>query len=377
MRDLKMAWHHHDHGNRARRLLLEIRAGLAFLKLKAAMRRVHLASLTKFDPGQPRDDHGRWTTGGGGGVSVTEGGLLVAEPGSDTLVTDETGEESWASVASSFDDEGALTGQVISNRDGSEIRSQFNPPDNTALDERHTVKMPDGTRVSFENSGNTQTIRDATTGEALSAATWTADGAFPEATVQPVLAQAYAAEKTVEAAAYLFVWMSGQNSADQTAVFSFNAREYQPGAEPNQAAIWVGQLTKDQTDAACPRHAEVQERTDYAADVTTREGNTWWSATRYGTAVHKNLEEQINELGDPNFLAEASYLKSQDAGYGVRGSVRIDVLENVRDGTVCVYDIKTGKSGLSAARSAEIASEVHSRFPPTQRIIVIETRPRK
>jgi len=121
----------------------------------------------------------------------------------------------------------------------------------------------------------------------------------------------------------------------------------------------------------------VQERVDYAADVVTREGNTWWSATQHGTAVHENLKAQIKGLDDPNFVAETSYLKSVDAGYGTRGSVRIEVLENVGNGIVCVYDIKTGRAGLSAARSAEIASEVHSRFELTQRIIVIETRPRK
>ena len=160
-------------------------------------------------------------------------------------------------------------------------------------------------------------------------------------------------------------------------MFSFNAREYQPGETPNNAAIWVGQLTKNETDAACPRHAEVQERTDYAADVTTREGNTWWSATLYGTAVHENLKAQIKALDDPNLLAETSYIKSRDAGYGERGSVRIDVLENVGNGTVCVYDIKTGKSGLTTARTAEIANEVHSYWALNGSSLSSQTRAQK
>jgi hypothetical protein len=60
--------------------------------------------------------------------------------------------------------------------------------------------------------------------------------------------------------------------------------------------------------------------------------------------------------------------------YGKLDSVRIDILENVGNGTVCVYDIKTGRSSLSLPRSAEIAGEVHSLYPGTQRIVVIETR---
>lgn len=132
-----MAWQHHDYGSRARTLFLEIRYGLAYLRLRAA--------ILKFDQNQPRDDHGRWTRprGGGGGL------FAIGDPGGETFVTDETGEETWASVASSYDDEGAISEQVISNRDGSEIRSEFNPPDHASWDERHTVKTLDGTRVRF------------------------------------------------------------------------------------------------------------------------------------------------------------------------------------------------------------------------------------
>ena len=121
----------------------------------------------------------------------------------------------------------------------------------------------------------------------------------------------------------------------------------------------------------------MQERVDYAADVVTREGNTWWSATQYGTAVHKRLSDDIKALGDPNFRAEVSVIKSRLADYGTRGSIRVDVFENVDEKTACVYDIKTGRAGLTAARSAEIASEIHSLFGPKQRIIVIETRPKR
>jgi hypothetical protein len=197
--------------------------------------------------------------------------------------------------------------------------------------------------------------------------------------VQPVFAQqAFAAEKAVEAAATLFVWMSSRNTPDSTAVFSFKANDYMPGETPQADALWVGKLTREQTGAACPRHAEVQERTDASADAVTREGNTWWSAQQYGTAVHKRLGDEINALGDPNFKAEKSILKSRDASYyGKKDSIRIDVLEYVNRSTVCVYDIKTGLSGLSVARSAEIARVVNSRYGGVPRIIVIETRPRR
>ena len=128
-------------------------------------------------------------------------------------------------------------------------------------------------------------------------------------------------------------------------------------------------------NAACPRHEEVQSRTDLAAE-TIRQLGGYQNAAVYGTRVHKNLEIQIANLRDPNFVAERSLLKSRDdAYYGMPESIRIDVLENLRNGTVCVYDIKTGRSPLTAARSMEIARNVGANYTDAQRILVIETRP--
>lgn len=135
-------------------------------------------------------------------------------------------------------------------------------------------------------------------------------------------------------------------------------------------------LTREETDIACPRHGEVQSRTDEAADTVRREGN-YFTAAQFGTAVHKNLESQIKALDDPNFRAEVSISKTREETYGTRGSIRIDVLENVGNGTVCVYDIKTGHSALSAARSAELVGTIFSRYPDTSRVILIEARPRR
>jgi hypothetical protein len=67
----------------------------------------------------------------------------------------------------------------------------------------------------------------------------------------------------------------------------------------------------------------------------------------------------------------------EDDRYSRRGSIRIDVLENVGDGTVCVYDIKTGEGGLAPGRMAEIAKNVFSVYHGTQRIIVTEVRPHR
>jgi hypothetical protein len=147
-----------------------------------------------------------------------------------------------------------------------------------------------------------------------------------------------------------------------------------PEDGPDPKATWVGRLTREETDAACPRHGEVQDRTDAAAELAKREGN-YVTASQYGTQVHTNLKDQIDALDDGNFVAERSYIKSNIEDYGTRGSVRVNILEKVGNDTVCVYDIKTGRSGLTPGRSAEIAGAVIVHYGPGQRTIAIETRP--
>jgi hypothetical protein len=90
------------------------------------------------------------------------------------------------------------------------------------------------------------------------------------------------------------------------------------------------------------------------------------------------LNQQIKNIRDPNFVAEESFVKERrEATYGEKGSIRVDVFENVGSGTVCVYDIKTGKTPLDRERMSEIASNIFARYPTTRRIIVSEIRPNK
>jgi hypothetical protein len=60
---------------------------------------------------------------------------------------------------------------------------------------------------------------------------------------------------------------------------------------------------------------------------------------------------------------------------GQTGSIRVDVYEKVSDDLVCVYDIKTGRRGLSYARIQEIAAAVAEKYGKEARFIIIEIRP--
>jgi hypothetical protein len=339
---------------------------ISLLRLMVPDLRRGLDRKAGFNPGQPRDDHGRWTSGGGSAGVVSWDTI-------NSLSEDAT----WDRVVGGYDDTGDLIEQTVFNRDGSTIRSEFAGAD--AWDERHTVTTATGSRLSFETAGDTQTIADSETGDVVGRSTWTSAGPEPDASLQlaraPGSDPAVVIRKTIEAAAALYVWLSAGNDSGSTATFALNANEFKPGELPSANAIWVGRRSKDEVDAACPRHGEVQWRTDDAADTITREGN-YLTASQYGTAVHKHLEQQIKSLYDPSFRAEVSLTKTSEESYGVRGSIRIDVYERASQDTVCVYDIKTGRSGLSAARTAEIAGTVASLYGPS-RIIGIETRPRR
>ena len=94
-----------------------------------------------------------------------------------------------------------------------------------------------------------------------------------------------------------------------------------------------------------------------------------------GPSLRTGLKREIDALLDPYFRAEVSVLKSLDETYGTKDSVRIDVLENLRNGTVCIYDIKTGRSRLGKRRARELVSKVAASFEGAHRMIVIEVTP--
>lgn len=199
-------------------------------------------------------------------------------------------------------------------------------------------------------------------------------GAVPPVAAAAAVGARMAVQKTIEAGLALYTALSARNSPDTQAIVQFSAHDFRP-SEAGKAITSVGTLNRDQVEAVCPRLPEVQERTETAV-AAVKSGQPNLMAQQYGTAVHTHVKEQIAALEDPNFVAERSFLKEKtDVSYGDKNSIRVDVFENVGDGTVCVYDLKTGIRGLSMARMAEITDHVFKRYPTTSRIIVTEIRP--
>jgi hypothetical protein len=221
-----------------------------------------------YNPYQPRvpagrSDGGQWTRGGG---------LRRITPESPPVMHDLSGEETWKTVATDHHPDGSIAQQLIVNRDGSRIRSQYAPLGaNAGWDERHTVTTPDGQVVMFENSGLTQTIYDGQ-GRKLSQTVMTKDGAEPQAFVQQALLgpAVPVAQAIVQGALILFAWRASREGLDQKAMLAFSANEFRRGAKAGVPAVWVGGLTTEDAGKVCRKYERVQQFTDDAADSVNR-----------------------------------------------------------------------------------------------------------
>ena len=102
------------------------------------------------------------------------------------------------------------------------------------------------------------------------------------------------------------------------------------------------------------------------------------SPQQFGTAVHLKVKKEIDGMKDDYLKAEVSFLKGFEDDYGVKGTIRIDGLGRVRKrpDTACIYDIKTGRSGLTFPRMLEMVVNTQKAFNGEIRhFIVTEVRP--
>jgi hypothetical protein len=177
------------------------------------------------------------------------------------------------------------------------------------------------------------------------------------------------AVQALRSALALFAALSTRNSPEKRAIITFRAREYRRTGPEMWEVEEVRQLNREEAEDICKRLGQVQKLTDLGALEVGK--NPFLEPAAYGTKVHKFVETKINELGEAGFLAEKSELKSAEAAKqaggqvesGTLGSVRIDAYENRGNGTVCVYDIKTGANVLRPWRMRELAGPIREADP--------------
>jgi hypothetical protein len=197
----------------------------------------------------------------------------------------------------------------------------------------------------------------------------------------------------------LYNVLTARAGEDTATLLEFRAEHF---AEKKQNEIaYVGQLTRAQAQQVCTGLSTVQDLLDDAVKNTNR--SAYASRQTYGTAIHKSVETNTNN--NPalkSFRAERSWLKAllesdklpdpeidpadpdpydpkspYETRYGRSGTIRVDVYQTMQDeqGTVCVYDLKTGNRGMSLPRISEFAYRAKKVFPNAKRVIVMEVRP--
>lgn len=390
-----------------RRELLRLRRSLNRIQDEALLLRRDIAAKRlrqrKYSPDQPRvpagnADGGQWTSGGGGGGSGRGFGGSMAEFGAGFgealglgedmgggLFVDPTDEASWSSFSEGWSADGSVFERDIVNRDGSTIQSEYAASREAGFDERQTVRLESGEKVSFETTDHVQTIRyGGTDGEVVSRSIWTPSGPELDATVQPVLLRPL--QQGVGAAgAILFGWESQRNGLDgRQAVMGFNAWQFNPetGAAGRPQLGYIGRLSDEEVERACLRWPDVKSFADRAANAAGSK-DLHPSGAVYGTSVHSRFKIYVEDAHDPFFRAERSFSKERleatsdaESRYGYPGSIRVDAYEFRPDGTLCVYDLKTGVTGLSDRRAEILARAASLGFSPIRRVIVTEVRPR-
>ncbi|HPH98667.1 MAG TPA: RHS repeat-associated core domain-containing protein [Anaerolineaceae bacterium] len=90
----------------------------------------------------------------------------------------------------------------------------------------------------------------------------------------------------------------------------------------------------------------------------------------YGSKVHTAFAQEVLALGRSDLIPEISYRNNLFVRFGLKGSVRVDVVYGTINNPIAVFDLKTGSAFLSPKRIVQIQSHL-----PISNIPVIEIRP--
>jgi hypothetical protein len=178
----------------------------------------------------------------------------------------------------------------------------------------------------------------------------------------------------------LFESRTRRDGPNRQTVIEFRAREF-VRSDDGLGLISIPDVRSlDRESVAtklCPSLYELEELVDKVLKDTPRDGQ---NNAEYGSRVHKALADAIERSDKLRGLkAEVSFVDDQgNVTYGTKGSIRVDILEDLGGGTVCIYDLKTGRAMLNPRRMFELA---HAAFAADQvekrirRIIVTQLQP--
>jgi hypothetical protein len=136
----------------------------------------------------------------------------------------------------------------------------------------------------------------------------------------------------------------------------------------------IGKLSQDEVDTACPAYPKVQNVTT-SSDARIRAQNLDATPQEIGNLVHEEVAAAFE--GQPGFKVKAGFLGDAELPNGLRvaGSSFLDVLHDVGNGTICIFDIKTGIGGLGSRQIYQYWDAAKQAFVYAKRIYILEVRP--
>jgi hypothetical protein len=158
-----------------------------------------------------------------------------------------------------------------------------------------------------------------------------------------------------------------------------------PDGQPLAVPVFVGSLTAEQAEDACPLLPQVQTWTDQAAfALATDQPDT--SGPRAGIALHNLVKNNVEQAKrDAPFMYRGVYTElsigsSGDlASYGGAGTSRLDVVDlrpPERPTVICDFEVKTGNARLRADQLNDYMRRLAQRYAGAT-IYIIVVRPGK
>ncbi len=307
-------------------------------------------------------------------------------------------EQRIASIETLTRPDGSITASTIDMVDGTSIRSVFQGPSVSQL-----VSFSDGSDYQSLRFGTTRDLTVRQGGETrlrVAQLRLFAPGALPPLVMPPApalrpaeltgppLAQVTAAPygSLIRGALELFNTAVAAPEpmglgAGELSVLAFKI--WTGGTEGDVVSLQQETLTQEQVAQVCKVLPDVQTWTNEAASELLPERSVL-SAKDWGNAVHWAIYERITHLKNvfptalanvfPEISIDDDRRDSNDEdgpSYGQSGTSRLDVLEKVSATTYCVYDVKTGTSGLERKRLVEILNKL----PKGVLVYIVEVRP--
>lgn len=306
--------------------------------------------------------------------------------------------ELWASIETLTRPDGSVAASEVIMTDGASIRSTF-----SGQSVSQVVVMPNAAFLEAHRNAQVEHLSLGRDGEVLARVAWLRGAlargpllappaalampepstAFSDVLAEPRLASPFAI--MVQGALALYnatVAQPGAMGVGDTGLVALAFKVWDGSRTGNSVTVTQVALTAEQVAQTCKLLPEVQAITNEAAAKMSVMRLTA-TPQNFGIAVHTEVSRQINRR---KLLSPVKYrdvypemsispvgLNSIDRRvyYGQFETSRLDVYERVNANTACIYDVKTGRRGLSLSRTTDLVSRV-TKIPGVTNVIVLQ-----